>query len=175
MKRAEIGRKGEELCAQELERQGWTVEDLNASFVNVPNSDLKIRKPGIEHYIQVKSSARERGYITGGSVNKTVVDGGPIFNRRTDYTHADFVIFIACLETTARFFVMPVHDAENIFRKNINAYFLTPKLDGGMKKPTGQSDIFVGQGHFPHARIVPDQRPDVVAYEGRWDILESPA
>ena len=172
MRRAEIGQKGEALCAQELQQRGWQVEDLNEAVFNMPNSDLKISRPGLQHYIQVKSSARHRGYISGGSVNRTVVSGGPIFNRKDGYHRANFIIFISCLETRPRFFVMPVQDAEEIFRKNVSAYFLTPKLDGGVKKPTGQCDIFVGEGDFPHARIVPDQRPEVLPYEDRWDILE---
>ena len=172
MRRAEIGRAGEQLCARELEKRGWTVEDLNEISTNMPNSDLRIHKAGQSFSVQVKSSARDRGYITGGSVNKTVVSGGPIFNRRKEYPDADFVVFIANLETSPRFFIVPVNAAEAIFRTNIDAYFLSPKLDGGPKRPSGQSDIFVGAGHFPHARIVPDQRTEILPYEGRWDILE---
>ena len=140
----------------------------------MPNSDLRIEREGLSYFVQVKSSARERGYITGGSVNKTVVSGGPIFNRKIGYPIADFVLFIACLENTPRYFVIPTPAAEKIFRKNISAYFLSPKLDGGVKKPTGQCDIFVGIGQFPHSRIVPDQRDEVLRFESRWEPLGEP-
>ncbi len=171
MMKAEIGREGEKLCSIELERRGWVVEDMNQEMVNMPNSDLRIRRADKLLLVQVKSSAKERGYITGGSVNKTVVSGGAIFNRKTGYAEADFVIFVACLNSVPRFFILPVSEAETIFRKNISAYFLSPKLDGGTKKPTGQSDIFVGEGYFPHARIVPDQREEVLPCENQWGIL----
>jgi hypothetical protein len=46
-------------------------------------------------------------------------------------------------------------------------------LDGRPRKHSGQADIFVGGGDFPHSRIVPDQRSDLLPFEGRWDLLEA--
>ena len=72
-----------------------------------------------------------------------------------------------------RFFIAPVQEAERWFRKNVDAYWLTPKLNSTKpKKPKGQCDIFVADGHFPHARIVPDQRAEVLPFENRWELLD---
>lgn len=146
--------------------------DLNIAYKNIPNVDLRIEKSFQQHAIQVKTSAKPKGYITGGSVNQKVVSGAPIFNRVPRLLLCDFIIFLAQKSEAWRFFIVPTTKAEELFRKNIDAYFGRPRLDGLAKSPTGQADIFVGEGHFPHSRIVPDQRPEILPFEDRWEILD---
>ncbi len=170
--RSVIGRDGEAYCASRLEELGWRVENSNHLRANAPNVDLVITKGSKIKRVQVKSSKRERGYITGGSVNPKVVNGSPIFNRVEDEVFADFVIFISKLYTSPNCFVVPVSAAEAIFRKNIDAYFKSPKLNGGEKSLYGQCDIFMGIDPFPHARIVPDQRQELEPFKDAWGVLE---
>ncbi len=170
--RSLTGKDGEERCAEQLEGLGWRVENLNFVKSNAPNVDLKISRGGTSRLVQVKASARERGYITGGAVNPKVVMGGEIFNRVRHEQKAEFVIFISKLYVDPTYFILPVAVAEVIFRRNIDAYFRSPKLDGGEKRPYGQTDIYVGEDPFPHYRIVPDQRSDVLPYKAAWNILE---
>jgi Holliday junction resolvase len=171
-RQSQIGLDGELECARQLSARGWTVTDLNASQKNIPNVDLLIEKPARRHAIQVKTSIKPRGYITGGSVNHKVVHGAPIFNRVPEILSSSFVIFLARKNEIWRFFVVPIELAENLFRRNIDAYFGRPRLDGLAKQPTGQADIFIGEGVFPHSRIVPDQRAEILPYETRWELLE---
>lgn len=171
-KRNEIGLEGERECARQLELRGWDVVQLNNVHTNIPNVDLLISKQGRQCGIQVKSSRRPKGYITGGSVNPKVVSGAPIFNRVVGAPLCGYVILLASRDAAWRYFIMPAQSAEELFRKNINAYFGSPRLDGGVKSQSGQADIFVGDGTFPHARIVPDQRQEVLQFEDRWDLLE---
>jgi len=174
---SKVGVLGEALCASELKRRGWEVEDLNLTSANHPNSDVQITKGNVSHYLQIKTSAKvasmnRGGYVTGGSVNPSLFSGSSIFNRSIRGPKCEFVIFISEVVTNPRYFVVPVEIAERMFRRNIDAYFLSPKLNGGMKSLRGQADIFVGSGDFPHARIVPDQRSEIIEYENRWAILE---
>jgi Holliday junction resolvase len=173
MKRAAIGLEGEEECARQLEQRGWTITKANSLRANFPNVDLFAEKDGRRLALQVKTSRKERGYITGGGVSRGVVEGGSIFNRVSGAPHCDVVLFLTCGPAGWRFFVAPVGVAERLFRRNIEAYFKSPKLDGGVKKPTGQADIFVGSGPFPHGRIVPDQRSEVLPFENRWELLDT--
>jgi hypothetical protein len=172
-RRSEIGLAGEHDCARQLELRGWTVNHFNAIRANYPNVDLLIEKDRRRLCVQVKTSKRVKGYITGGSVNPKVVNDGPIFNRVPGEHICDHVVFLASNENGWRYFVLPVRSAENLFRKNIDTYFKSPRLDGKPKSQSGQADIFVGGGHFPHARIVPDQRDEILPFENRWDILEA--
>ena len=167
------GEIGEEECARQLESRGWVVTHLTRIRTNYPNADLEIEKGSFRRLIQVKSSRKARGYVTGGGVSPSVVAGGKIFNRATNYRLCDFVIFLATEHTRWRYFVVPCECAEIIFRRNIDAYFKSPRLDGRPRKHSGQADIFVGGGDFPHSRIVPDQRSDLLPFEGRWDLLEA--
>jgi hypothetical protein len=168
----QIGLDGELECARQLSARGWIVTDLNTTQKNIPNVDLLIEKPTRRHAIQVKTSVKPKGYITGGSVNHKVVQGAPVFNRVPNILSCSFVIFLARQKEAWRFFVVPTADAEYLFRKNIDTYFGRPRLDGLAKKPTGQADIFIGEGIFPHSRIVPDQRAEILPYEARWELLE---
>jgi hypothetical protein len=165
-----IGFEGEAECARQLTDRGWRVTMLNSVRANNPNADLLIQNEQLKHLVQVKASRKTKGYVTGGSVNPKVVAGGPIFNR-VKAEFCDFVIFLATEVDVWRYFVVPVGEAETIFRKNIDAYWGSPRLDGRAKKHAGQTDIFVGRGLFPHARIVPDQRADLALFENRWDLL----
>jgi hypothetical protein len=169
--RSKTGRDGENYCAARLRDLGWCVSNINDDRVNVPNVDLKIERGSISLLLQIKASAKERGYITGGSVNPKVVSGGAIFNRVAGGLSADFIVFISSLYSNPSCFIVPVIEAEKILRKNIDAYFKSPKLNGGEKRHYGQADIYVGEDPFPHARIVPDQRADVSVYREAWDIL----
>jgi hypothetical protein len=172
MSRSETGTVGEQECAWQLERLGWNVQRANLIRANFPNIDLFAEKGHLRRAIQVKSSKKERGYITGGGVNLHVVRGGSILNRAQLKEKCQFVIFLATEGGLWRHFVVPVDIAEGIFRRNIDSYFGRPKLNGGARKPNGQADIFVGTGPFAHGRIVPDQRQEVIPYENRWDLLE---
>jgi len=173
MRRSQIGCAGEAECRKKLSELGWNVIDLNLLHGRqVSNADLQIEKGEIRHLIQVKTSFKRRGYITGGGVNAKIVDGSSIFNRDTGAENCDFVIFLSDGLVSWRYFIVPVTDAEAAFRRNISAYFLNPRLDGGARSPSGQSDIFVGSGSFPHSRIVPDQREEILPFEDRWDLLE---
>ena len=175
--RRQVGVIGEALCSSELKRRGWEVVDLNLKSANHPNSDVQITKGNVSHYLQIKTSAKlasmnRGGYVTGGSVNPSLFSGCSIFNRSTRGPECQFVIFISEVVTKPRYFVVPVEIAERMFRRNIDAYFLSPKLNGGVKSLRGQADIFVGGGECPHARIVPDQRSEIIEYENLWTILE---
>ncbi|MEQ1801796.1 MAG: hypothetical protein ABL989_07740 [Gammaproteobacteria bacterium] len=156
-----------------MEKRGWTVTQANDLRANYPNADLFVEKDGRRLALQVKTSRKERGYITGGGVSPRVVEGSPIFNRVSGAAHCDVVLFLARGPAGWRFFVAPVDVAEGIFRRNIEAYFKSPKLDGGVKKPNGQADIYVGPGPFPHGRTVPDQRSEVLPFENRWELLDA--
>jgi hypothetical protein len=171
-RQSEIGLAGERECAHQLGLRGWAVSDFNASRANFPNVDLLIEKYSRQLCIQVKASRRTKGYITGGGVNPGVINDGPIFNRVPGGRICDHVIFLASNDQAWRYFIMPVKSAEMVFRKNIDAYFKSPRLDGHAKAQSGQADIFVGSGHFPHSRIVPDQRDEIPPFENRWDLLE---
>ena len=171
-KRMIIGRDGETECIRQLEQRGWLVEVLNTHRPNTPNADLISEKAGLRRTIQVKASRKPKGYVTGGGVNPKIVAGGPIFNRVATVRACEFVIFLATENGDWRHFVVPVAQAEEVFRRNIESYFKTPRLDGGLKKQFGQADIFVGSGAFPHGRIVPDQRAELLHYENQWDLLE---
>jgi hypothetical protein len=173
MIRTAIGLEGEEECTRQLAQQGWSVTQANSFRANFPNVDLFVVKDGRRLGLQVKTSRKPRGYITGGGVSPKVVEGGPIFNRKSGAERCDFVLFLARGPEGWRFFVVPTDVAEGIFRRNIDAYFKSPRLDGGVKKPTGQSDVYVGPDPFPHSRIVPDQRAEVFPFENRWDLLDA--
>ena len=165
-----IGLEGELECARQLKARGWDVTLLNDLRVNNPNSDFLIRKDHVLHSVQVKTSRKPKGYITGGSVNPQITAGAPILNR-VSAPVCDFVIFLATENQCWRFFIVPISDAERIFRRNIEAYWGSSRLDGQPKKQSGQTDIFVGRTAFPHSRIVPDQRDEVLPYEDRWELL----
>lgn len=166
--RSKIGRDGEDYCTMRLKQLGWQVENINDIRMNAPNIDLKMERESVSLLVQVKASARERGYITGGSVNPKVVAGGPIFNRVSGSSKANFIIFVSALYSFPSCFIVPVCTAEEIFRKNIDAYFKSPKLNGGEKRHYGQADIYVGGDPFPHTRIVPDQRHEIAPYKEAW-------
>ena len=168
----QIGLEGELECARQLRARGWDVTLLNDLRVNNPNADLLIRKSHHLHSIQVKTSQKTKGYITGGSINHKVIAGEPVFNR-VSAPKCDFVIFLATEDQRWRYFITPISAAEKLFRRNIEAYWGTPRLDGQPKKQSGQADIFVGRTAFPHARIVPDQRDEILPFEDRWELLES--
>lgn len=174
--RTQVGSIGERLCISKLIKFGWTVEDLNFAKANHPNSDLKIAKGNISLYVQVKASAKmasrgRGGDVTAGSVSPALFNGASIFNRSTKGPPCEFVVFLSEILAKPRYFVLPVDNAEKLFRRNIDFYFLSPKLNGGVKSLKGQADIFVGNGAFPHARIVPDQRAEILVFEEGWDHL----
>ena len=166
-----IGLEGELECGRQLELRGWSVTYLNELRVNHPNTDLLIQKGPLKHWIQVKASRKPKGYITGGSVNPKITAGSAIFNR-AQADPADFIIFLATEDRQWRHFIIPVSVAETIFRRNVDAYWGSPRLDGSPKRQSGQTDIFVGGGKFGHANIVPDQRSEIAPYESLWDLLE---
>jgi hypothetical protein len=162
---------GKAACAEKLTGLGWAVKALPPRD---GNSDFLIEKGSRCWRIKVRTSLKQKGYITGGGVNSRVVEGGPIFNRSEKFEAADFIIFLSYRAGGGfRFFIAPADEAERWFRKNVNAYWLTPKLNSTEpKKPNGQCDIFVADGDFPHARIVPDQRDEVRPFEERWDLFD---
>lgn len=170
--RRQIGADGEDLCAHRLAQRGWIVINSNIQRLNTPNFDLCIERMGKRRFLQVKSSARERGYVTGGSVNPKVVSGARIFNRVSHSQFADFAIFISNLYIDPVFYILPIMKAEEIFRRNVDSYFKSPRLDGGQKSQFGQTDIFVGVDPFPHSRIVPDQRTELDVFRDAWDLLD---
>lgn len=121
---------------------------------NYPNADLRISKDGrtlgIDGRtlgIQVKATG-DFGWIGGGGVNETVCAGGPIFNRVPSADGAaDAVVFLS-IDTPHRYraFVVPVEDAERVFRRNVNAYFNTPKRNGEPKSKRAAAPCSSGMG-----------------------------
>ena len=120
-------------CACQLQMRGWSVTHMNDSRANVPNTDLMIQKDGVRRAIQVKCSRKPKGYVTGGSVNPKVLAGSAIFNRVLSEAACDYVVFLATENEAWRYFVVPVHQAEALFRKNIDA--LISDRHGWMASP----------------------------------------
>ena len=179
--RSRVGRTGEAAAKQELEDRGWTVTDLNFTQRNTPNVDLAAQKGDRIVNIQVKTYNKTYGWIWGGSVTPAICAGGPLFNKKKRATYCDFVICVPpaslgdkgkTVREDWRFFVMPVNIADNLFRININAYFNTPKKNGGVKVQKGAVQDFVGPGCI-NSTVVPDHQEDYHPYEKPSDSGEN--
>lgn len=172
-----VGEIGEIAVASKLESLGWSVEDLNVERRNYPNCDLRVQKEGVMKLIQVKAST-VYSWISAGSVNPTVCNGGPVFNRIENAPKADFIICISPIESTAkgtipkewRYFVFPAETASTLFRININAYFNGVKLDGTPRSKKGVCQDYVGPAPF-NVGTVPDHHQDFLPYENNFDLL----
>lgn len=176
--RKEFGDMGENAVIAELKNQGWSVEDLNTRKANYPNSDLCISKNSRSLYVQVKACSR-LGWISAGGVNPGISEGEPIFNRADGFEPASFVICVTpkreiidfALPSAWRCFVLPVLDAERLFRVNIDAYFNGRKKDGNPRKKSGACQDFVGPGKI-NSTVVPDHQEDYAPYENRFNLLD---
>lgn len=174
----DLGSVGELAVIRELETRGWTVTDLNASGVE-RNVDLIANRDQRTVLLQVKTFNDYR-WISGGSVNPTVCAGGPIFNRATNArfqcTH------VICVTPASpgdkrevrndwRYFIMPVDEADRLFRLNVHGYFNTPKRNGEPKSKSGPVQDFVGPGSI-RTTTIPIHPEDYAPYENAWEILE---
>jgi hypothetical protein len=146
--RKELGDAGERAVIHELGARGWTVTDLNTGRAE-PNVDLIAAKAERTVYIQVKTYNDYR-WISGGSVNSEVCAGGPIFNRsKSARYHCTHLVCVTPatpgdkkkIRNDWRFFVMPLEDAERLFRVNADGYYNTPKLNGKPKVKKGACRI----------------------------------
>lgn len=177
--RKELGEGGERAVTLELERRKWAVTDLNATREE-PNVDLVAKKDGRTVKLQVKTY-NDYGWIFGGGVNPAVCRGElPLFNRASGAEHQ--CTHVVCLTPAApgdkkvirddwRYFIMPVAEAERIFRINVDAYYNTPKVDGTFKKQQGTFGDFVGPPPI-NSNVVPDHHKDYAPYENAWEVLE---
>lgn len=182
--RSKLGRAGEEATAKVLERRGWKVRNLNSTRYNTPNADLLVEKNDGKLLVQVKAYKVSWGWISGGNASKAVVDGAPLFNKSAAHPKADFVIFLsprvnADLDTNDaahtnmwRFFVVPVSEAERLFRSHMDAVFRTPKLKGGLRQP-GPVQEWVGPGKKPVHKVQwgSDLSHEWLRYEDNFDLL----
>lgn len=177
--RIDLGAIGESAATKELQVRGWDVDNLNHNKRNFPNCDLQARKGDWLWRIQVKVCT-VYSWISAGSVNTAICEGGPIFNRVSGYPHAEFILCLTpsapvsrgALPAVWRYFVLPVSFAEAAFRVNIDAYFNGVKLDGTPRSKNGACQDFVGPGPF-RSGTVPDHHKDYAPYEGRFDLLET--
>jgi len=175
--RLKVGDIGEAAVASKLKSLGWYVEDLNVERKNFPNCDLQVEKAGVTKLIQVKAST-VYSWISAGSVNPTVCNGGPVFNRIENAPTADFIICISPAKPVSkgampnewRYFVLPTEIADKLFRINIEAYFNGLKLDGTPRSKRGVCQDYVGPSPF-NSGTVPNHHQDYLPYENSFDLI----
>jgi hypothetical protein len=173
------GDAGEAAVALEFERRGWTVQNLNNVRRNMPNADLVVEKDGRRFLISVKAYG-VYGWISGGGLSKKVYEGTPLFNKSTSVEPADFVVFLSPekptpkdeLPTEWRFLIVPVAEAERLFRLHIQAVMNKPKRDGTQRKPAGAVQDWIGPGPKPND-WGPDFHAQWATYEGNFAVLKS--
>lgn len=176
--RIELGEAGERAVADQLVSRGWSVTDLNAGTIE-PNVDLIGERSGRTIKLQVKTYNDYR-WISGGGVNPGVCAGTvPLFNRVEDATHR--CTHVVCVTPASpgdrkvirgdwRHFVMPVGEAERLFRINVESYFNQLKSDGTPRAKSGAVQDFVGPGTL-NSKVVLDHHQDYAPYEDAWDRL----
>jgi len=172
------GEAGEAAAELVFERQGWTVQNLNDLRRNMPNSDLAVEKDGRRLLLSVKAFS-VYGWISGGGLSKKVHDGFPLFNKSISVEPADFVVFLSPAQPTPkdelpnewRYLIVPVDEAERLFRLHIEAVMNKPKRDGTKRKPAGAIQDWIGPGPKPND-WGPDLHQQWAKYEGNFAMLD---
>jgi hypothetical protein len=136
-----VGRIAERIVSNELECLGFRVSDLNSDGTSA-NADLLAVGHGKTLQIQVKGATNaekdkywwiQYGYCTDEIINDRKK---PMFNRRSSFYEADYVILVAVRSPHEYCcVVLRVEEAERIAQINIDRGYRTPKRDGTPKKP----------------------------------------
>lgn len=139
IERKNVGRLAERIVANELEARGFRVSDLNSDGLSA-NADLLASGYDVTRQIQVKGATnaqKDRWWVQYGYCTDGIIYGNdPVFNRRSSFYKADFVVLVAVRSTkNYRCIVLPVSKAEEAAQLNLTRGYRTPTLKGEKKKP----------------------------------------
>ncbi len=140
-----VGRIAERIVANELESRGFRVSDLNSDGLSA-NADLlasgAVTDHAVTRQIQVKGATNspneKRWWVQYGYCTDEIIrdSANPMFNRRNSFYRADFVVLVAVRSVKDyRCFVLPVTEAENAAKINVDREYRTLKKGGEKKKP----------------------------------------
>ena len=174
-----VGLLGELEVELQLVRHGWRPVRLDTAQM-ASNADLLAINRRHRVAIQVKTTDAEKqhshsewlgfGYSTGYIREKR-----SIFNAKNSPLIADVVIGVSYRARGTRFVVMPVAFAENLCRRHCDYWSSVPTKTGkGTRSDSFPIYLCFTARRKTHAEHHERMKRNLVAYEGRWDILAEP-
>jgi hypothetical protein len=176
----ELAAAAEMAVTMRLEADDWKVTSYTG-VADETNADLKATRAGRSVFLQVHA-CNNLGWISAGEVSPAICAGANLFNKaKIAPHHCDFVVCVTPraarekkeLREDWRLFVMPVADAERLFRVSIDAVYNKQKSDGSPRHQSGPCMDWVGPGVIT-TTSQPDHSADYIAFDGAFDLLPKP-
>lgn len=173
--KATVGRIAERIVSNELEVRGFRVSNLNHDGPSA-NADLLAAGHGKVRQIQVKGATNkedERWWVQYGYCTEAVIaKREPMFNRRSSFYQADFVVLVAVRSPSVYCcVVLPVSIAEKAAQMNMDRGYREPNRDGTKKKP---GKVWRTLDSSPRELDMPlrnSEREILNKHRNVWDIL----
>lgn len=137
--RQNVGRIAERIVANELEKRGFRVTDLNKEGLSA-NADLLAGGEGKVWQVQVKGSSNypedQLWFSYGFCTPEIIAKKEPMFNRRKSFYEADIVVLVAVRDLKDyQCIVLRAKDAEQAAQINVDRGFRRLTKKGTPRKP----------------------------------------
>lgn len=173
-----VGRIAERIAMNELEARGFHIIDLAYMSKTSANVDFIASKGGKGFNVQVKGATNTPGsrwWVQYGYCDDDVVERRrPLFNGKSDFALKAHVIALIAVKSPSEYLsiVMPVKEAEEAAKMNMDGYYRQPKTGGGKRKP-GKiwTDLEPAANPRKQNPLKDKERAFLRHYEGAWETL----